>query len=107
MTTANVNAAAKAAAVVETLDQIAFDARDGFTGARMAIRAGDEATLRSTGYEDEAIAAILAYRSRHNALYDRWRAGQLSPRELRVELVKYYASYGAERLDQRFFSDPE
>ena len=97
-------AAAKAAAVVETLDQFAYDARDGFNGAKAAIRSGSESQLRAQGFDAASLEAIRAYRQRHSQLYQSWQSRQLAPRQLRIELVKFYIELGQKRLDERFFS---
>jgi len=39
----------------------------------------------------------------HADLVRAWNAGRLSPRELRVQLVKFYADRGRRQLDERFF----
>ncbi len=96
--------AAKAAAVVETLDEIAFGASAEFLDARDILRSGTEQELIAEGADAEELKEVLAYRRRHSSLYDRWRRGQASPRQLRVELVDYYVRWGKAELERRFFS---
>lgn len=94
-------AAAKAAAVVELLDRVAYQASNEFAGARYAIRS------RTTDESEPALDSemtIGALRTRHRELRDRWTAGTLSPRELRIELMKFYARQGRRDLDERFFA---
>ena len=96
-------AAARAAAVVETLDEIAFGASAEFLDAREAIRAGTAEELRVQGATREDLERVYQLRRRHGDLYTRWQRRQLSPRQLRLELVDYYARQGCDQLDARFF----
>lgn len=97
-------AAARTAAVVENLDEIAYGASGEFVAARDAIRAGSTADLLAAGTPQEAIDRILALRRRHAELYQAWRERRLSPRDLRTKLVDYYAAYGSRQIDEQFFS---
>ncbi|MEZ6070099.1 MAG: hypothetical protein R3C10_07415 [Pirellulales bacterium] len=95
-------AAAKAAAVVELLDRIAYQASDEFLGARYAVRS------RTTDNSATALASEMTVgqlRARHAELRRRWTAGTLTPRQLRIELVDYYIEQSRRQLDERFFSD--
>jgi hypothetical protein len=96
-------AAAKTAAVVETLDEIAYGTSAEYLAARRAIMEGGapppEAVQNPT---DRAKLADL--RTRHANLAALWDKEQLSPRALRVELVDYYIARGKALLDSRFFS---
>ena len=49
-------------------------------------------------------AAAPAYRKTHAALYQKFSTGAISPRDLRVALVKFYADEGQQKLDARFFT---
>jgi hypothetical protein len=100
-------AAAKAAAVVESLDEVANTAAESFAAARDAIRAGNARTLRREGLQPAEIRAIEAARRPHQQLMRQWESGELSPRELREALVKHYVTRGKQALDERFFSAPE
>jgi hypothetical protein len=95
--------AAKAAAVVETLDEIAFGASADFMDARDMLRSGSERDLIAEGADAEELADVRQFRRRHAALYDRWRKGQVSPRQFRIELVDYYVHWGKAELERRFF----
>lgn len=97
--------AAKAQAVVETLDDIAYGASREFQIARRAIMEAPDLTLeeRSKLKPDER-DAIDKYRVRHADLAARWDSRQISPRALRIELVNFYADLGRRQLDARFFS---
>lgn len=99
--------AAKAAAVVETLDEIAYTASDEFQAARDAIRAGPLSELARQGFTAEDLDQIRTLRHRHNDLYTPWQRRTLSPRELRIRLVDYYTRWGRAEIDERFFSGAE
>jgi hypothetical protein len=95
--------AAKAAVVVETLDEVAFGSSAEFNAARRAITDGaadPEADAKRTPEERDA---INKYRTRHADQAARWDAGQISPRALRVELVKFYTDQGRREIDRRIF----
>ncbi len=96
--------AAKAAAVVETLDEIAYGASDDYVAAMRAITEGgnltEEQQRQLTPAQREALAK---YRGRHAQLAQRWDQGQVSPRGVRIELVRYYIDQGRRQLDERFF----
>ncbi len=96
--------AAKAVAVVETLDEVAYGSSGQFTKSLEALKAGPiEGPLRRSRQSDVA-DNILRYRQQHAGLFDLWQQGRLSPRALRIELVKYYIAQGKRQIDQRFFS---
>lgn len=107
---ANVNAetdlvsGAKAAAVIETLDEIAQGSGKQFVEAREALLAGPTATLAEDGYTPAEIARFKQYRAQHAALFDQWEKGLIAPRVLRMALVTYYVDQGRRQLDARFFS---
>lgn len=97
--------AAKAKAVVETLDDIAYGASDEFQAARRAILDGgpDLTDQQRQQLKPEELAALEKYRNRHADLAARWDTRQISPRGLRIELVNYYIDQGRRQLDERFF----
>jgi hypothetical protein len=99
----DLDAAARAAAVVETLDQIAESSAAEFTQARDAIMAAPAEVLRRQGLKADEIAKIDEHRARHANLYSQWSSLRLTPRDLRIALVDYYAAQGRERLEARFF----
>ncbi len=98
-------AAAKTQAVVETLDEIAYGHSDLFAKARFAVTCGDLNRLPSLGYTDEQVEEYRRLRERHDDLYQRFLAGTLMARDLRVALVKYYGERGKQELDRRFFRE--
>lgn len=95
--------AAKAAAVVETLDEIAFGTSAEFLDARAAILAPPPAELREQGATRTELERIDMFRRRHPELSAALVQGQLSPRQLRTALVKYYIESGKREIDRRFF----
>lgn len=97
--------AAKAAAVVETLDEIAMQNSAEFRDARNAIRAGTEQDFARNQLTPEQIAAIGKYRQRHTELYQLWAAERITPRQLRLRLVDYYIERGKKDLNARFFGN--
>ncbi len=107
---ANVNAnmdlvaAAKAAAVVETLDEIAFGASREFLEAREALWAEPIDPLPPRFRRQNDLAGVRQYQQRHGGLYDRLQSGSLSPRQLRQALVEYYVRSGQREIDRRFFA---
>ena len=96
--------AAKAAAVVETLDEIAFGASGEFVDAWDFLRDKPAQSLAREGVPADEVADAARYQRRHAGLYQALRAGRLSPRQLRIELVKYYTDSGKRQLEQRFFA---
>ena len=99
--------AAKAAAVVATLDEVAFGSSAEFNAARDAIRGGSLDALRRAGASAEKIAAADKYRRRHAELVAQFENRQLSPRKLRVQLVEFYTAAGRRAIDRRFYGAPE
>jgi hypothetical protein len=97
-------AAAKAAAVVESLDEIADGAAEEYVNARDAIRAGSLRELRAERVPRETIQAIEDYRRRHQQLWAQWDGATLTPRELREALVAYYVTAGKREIDEHFFT---
>jgi hypothetical protein len=99
-------AAAKAKALIESLDEVAYGASGEFAEARQAIMMGGVVPpeLKLTAAQQARMSEL---RTRHAALADRWQKGQLGPRALRIELVKYYTAEGKRRLEERFFASEE
>jgi hypothetical protein len=96
--------AAKAAAVVETLDDIAYGASGEFLKAQEAIRSAPADRRFERGLSPSQRAAAATYRQRHPRQYELWRQGQISRRQLRIELVNYYIAQGRAEIDRRFFT---
>jgi hypothetical protein len=95
--------AAKAAAVVETLDQIATVCSGEFLRAREALLV-DPMDLPAGGNPGgQTDREMEALRKEHRSLFTRWQAGRLTPRQLRIELVAHYAQKGKRQIDSRFF----
>ncbi|HJT33737.1 MAG TPA: hypothetical protein VJ783_16950 [Pirellulales bacterium] len=96
--------AAKAAAVVETLDEIAFGASRQFLDARESLLDEPADALARQGVAAGEVATVERFQRRHAALYQARRQGKLTPRRLRVELVKFYSDTGKRELERRFFA---
>jgi hypothetical protein len=95
-------AAAKAKALIETLDEVAYGASREFAAARDAIMVSSPAELRELTPVQRT--RLQELRARHASLVDRWAKNQLTPRSLRIELVQHYITEGKRRLDERFFA---
>ncbi len=98
--------AAKAAAVVETLDEIAYAASGDFLKAQDAIRSAPLDRRAERGLTPAQRSAMATYRQRHPRQFEAWRQGQISRRQLRIELVSYYVAQGKAEIDRRFFAAP-
>ena len=99
----DLEAAAKAAAVIETLDQIADGNRDTFVAARKAILYGSEKRFRSIQLSADRRQQLNELRQRHQKLLQSFLGGRISPRQLRIDLVEYYIRRGKQQLEDRFF----
>ena len=97
-------AAARAAAVVEILDEVAYGNSGQFSAAFDALKCGPIELLASQGRTPQAIDIVQQYRRLHAGLFQLWNQRQLTPRALRIELVKYYLAQGRRQIDQRFFT---
>ena len=103
----DLESAAKAAAAIQTLDDVADACANGFYDARSAIVSGPSTDDDNESETDEVRRReIEELRSRHRELYKRWSGDEISPRQLRIELVKYYSAHGRALLDARFFGAP-
>ena len=96
--------AAKAGAVIETLDEIAFGASREFLDAWEFVRDEPAETLAREGEPSDVVADAQKYQRQHAPLYQAFRSGKVLPRQLRIELVKYYTAFGKRQLEQRFFA---
>ncbi|MCA9173552.1 MAG: hypothetical protein KDB14_03615 [Planctomycetales bacterium] len=96
----DLESAARAAAVIETLDEIANQARDDYRLARQVLISTDE-DLADLPADD--FAKLGAFRKRHADLDKKIAAGQMTPRDLRIALVRFYQQQGREALNARFF----
>jgi hypothetical protein len=91
-------AAAKAAAIVETLDEVAVAAGKNFQAARDAVR-GNAAQPTTTEEAQRRNAA----RQRHGDLIAAQQQGRMAPRDVRLALVRYYILVGRAEIERRFF----
>jgi hypothetical protein len=94
--------AARGAAVVETLDEVAFGASAEFTKAREALLAAPARIggRRRPGAEFDTLAR---YQVTHAELFEKLQKEELSLRQLRVALVGFYLRQGKAEIDRRFF----
>ena len=100
----DLEAAAKAAAAVRSLDEVAEGAQRSFFDARRALQAGTLAELKAEGLKPTELTSIKAYRKTHAKVYRALENGALTPRGLRIELVRFYSRQGRRQLDSRFFA---
>ncbi len=98
--------AAKAAAVVETLDEIADGSAEQFLASRSAFDPRTTEQLRAAGVSAEQIAQRQQLRRDHETAYAAWTNRRLRPHQLQRYLVNYYARQGQRKLDERFFTSP-
>ena len=103
----DLESAAKTAAVVETLDEIAEGCMGEFHRARQSIMAGPYEELEAAGVNEQDLAVVRELREKHSELFVAWEAGEVTPRDVREQLVEFYCQHGGEMLDERFFSEPE
>lgn len=100
----DLEAAAKAATVIETLDAIADQNVAGFDAAQRALlatSASADAAAPTAGGDQQP--PTEAYRQQHAQLFQAWQEGRLTPRELRANLVQFYVDRGQRQVDERFF----
>ena len=95
--------AAKTQAVVEDLDGIAYGNSREYLLARQSIIAGPN-PAPVAGQTAEQTAQLAALRQRFSSLAQFWDQQKLTPRALRLALVKWYIQAGKGQLDARFFS---
>jgi hypothetical protein len=101
----DLEAAAKAATVIEILDQIVQRNLQEFTAAHSAIMAAPLEDAARAQMDAEQIARIEAYQARHPELVQHWTARTISARDLRIQLVNHYVQLGQQQLDARFFAE--
>jgi len=115
-------AAARAAAVIETLDEIATGSSGTFLEAQQAVRTSDEEPETAVSDEnqseqaqedpngksksDDRTAVMRQLRVAHADLVHAWQNDELSPRSLRIRLVDHYVAEGCQAIDRRFFGAP-
>src|SRR5690606_14077644 len=90
----DLESAAKTAAVVETLDEIAEGCEAEFYAAREALLSGTLEELGAQGASEEELARAEALREKHAELYAAWQAEELTPRDVREQLVAFYRQQG-------------
>jgi hypothetical protein len=96
-------AAARGAAVVETLDEVAYGASGDFGMALglLTYRGPlSELTKEATEAEKKQLELLQA---RHRYLSQRLQRERITPRQLRKILLDYYIARGKAQIDERFF----
>jgi hypothetical protein len=102
----DLEAAARAATVIETLDRISEGNLNAFAEASQAILLGPLTPLVQSRLEEDQVDRLRAYQVRHAELFQAWIEGRIAARQLRSELVAFYVQRGRQQLDERFFADP-
>lgn len=95
--------AAKAAAIVESLDEIAFGKSRVFRDTWDAFLAGPEASLAQRGRTQQQIAVIKNRRLKHARLWEAFQERKITLFDLREQLVNHYLKEGRQEVLQRFF----
>lgn len=94
-------AAAKAAIVVETIDEVAFGAGEAYERAMQALTAGPLETLQDL--PPDQIQQITQLREQHSDLWQQLQSGTRFPRDIIDDLIDFYAEQGCREMDRRFF----
>jgi len=102
----DLEAAARTAAVIETLDEVAEANLNEFAAAYAALLPGKLDAETSKQYAPEQLERIRSYQDQHPQLARQRADGKLTPRELRRELVQFYTDRGWQQIDARFFVAP-
>lgn len=102
----DLEAAARTAAVIETLDEIAEENLNEFAAAYRALLAGSPDAAASAQLPPEELSRRRTYHQQHPELARQRAADRLTPRELRAQLVQFYADRGRQQIDTRFFVPP-
>ena len=102
----DLEAAARTAAVIETLDEIAEENLNEFAAAYSALVPGPLDAEAAKQYTPEQLDRIQAYRRQHAELSRQRAEGRLTAGELRGKLVQFYADRGRRQIDERFFAAP-
>jgi hypothetical protein len=100
-------AAARAAAVVEALDEVAYGQSEVYRDLWNAFRAGPRELMERRGLNDEAIRRIEELRTSQGDLWESWIARRINPLELRSALVNQCIEKGERMVDSRFFRPSE
>lgn len=95
--------AARAAAVVETLDEVAYDNSSDFDGTLRAMRAGTLDEKAKERIPEEDITWFKELRERHSDMIQKFEKRQLSPRDVNETLIAYYINRGKQQIDKYFF----
>jgi hypothetical protein len=97
-------AAARGAAVVETLDEVAYGASGDFGMAMGLLTYGgpmSELVKEATAAEKQQLEMLQV---RHRDLIERLKRERVTVRQLRQILLDYYIARGKAQIDERFFA---
>lgn len=98
-------AAARGAAVVETLDDVAYTHSGDYQSAYAIVTyPGSLADLEKEVTTPAEVERVRQIRRRHADILTRLQRERMTPRQLRELLVKYYSDRGQAQIDQRFFT---
>jgi hypothetical protein len=97
-------AGAKAAALIESLDEIAYKSSADYRDALSAMRGGTPDELKAQGFDAQQIDHLLNLRKTHAVLWEGLEAGRIGQFEARAELIRHYIEAGKSRIDARFFT---
>jgi hypothetical protein len=95
--------AARAAAVIETLDSIAYGASGDFESTLRSFRLGTLDDRVKARYGDEQFERFKTLRKTHDELYQKLERRQISPRDATESLITYYIAAGTTQIDKYFF----
>ncbi len=101
----DLEAAARAAAVIETLDEIAEGQLNAFAEASYAILTDPLSNPSETPSDQQRADRVRALQQEHTQLFQAWTDRRISVRDVRMALVDYYIQRGCQQLDTRFFSN--
>ncbi len=96
-------AGAKAAALIETLDEIAYKASSDFRDALSAMRGGTPEDLKAQGFDAEQVRHLLELRTTHADIWNGLESGKMNQFAARSALLEHYIEAGKTRLNARFF----
>lgn len=95
--------AARAVAMVETLDEVAYSCSGEFLASVGSLRPGTDEELAQAGVPAPERERIRGFRQRHADLWRGVTEGKLLVWQVNDALVKYYSERGERMIDERFF----
>ncbi len=95
--------AARAAAVVETLDEIAYAASSDFNATMRSFRIDPNDEQAKKRFTAEELERFRKLRETHTDVREKLERRELNPQEVTETLVKHYVAQGKDRIDKAFF----